>query len=329
MHIRVPLPDPGPLGAFISSFDIHLRSEKKSLSTRACYLGATTRLAGWLLKPAIPEDLAAEHLRGVPATGRDVKPVTDWLKVKQGHIKLYMVYLLEVVGYDTGYANNQYRAVQQFWRWYSVEEGVPNPMAGLSPPKPGDRMPPVIAVEQMAQLVKDAEGGRDFESRRDAALLRMFACSGARLAEITNLDLEDVEIHNRRARVVGKGDKERWVKFDDKAARALDRYLRLRARHRAAGLPALWLGVRRTQRMTPSGIRQVVSRRADRLGLDLYPHMFRHTFAHAWLVHGGAEGDLMELAGWDSPQMLRRYGRSARSARAQRAYDRIDVMGGV
>ena len=38
---------------------------------------------------------------------------------------------------------------------------------------------------------------------------------------------------------------------------------------------------------------------------------------------GGAEGDLMELNGWSSPQMLRRYGASARSARARRIYDRI------
>ena len=39
--------------------------------------------------------------------------------------------------------------------------------------------------------------------------------------------------------------------------------------------------------------------------------------------HGDAEGDLMELNGWASPQMLRRYGASARSARARRTYDRI------
>jgi hypothetical protein len=50
---------------------------------------------------------------------------------------------------------------------------------------------------------------------------------------------------------------------------------------------------------------------------------FRHHFSHTWLDRGGAEGDLMELNGWTSPQMLRRYGASARSARARRSYDRI------
>jgi hypothetical protein len=51
------------------------------------------------------------------------------------------------------------------------------------------------------------------------------------------------------------------------------------------------------------------------------PPPVRHYFSHTRLDRGGAEGDLMELSGWASPQMLRRYGASARSAR--RTYDRI------
>jgi integrase/recombinase XerD len=78
--------------------------------------------------------------------------------------------------------------------------------------------------------------------------------------------------------------------------------------------------------MTSSGIAQVVERRGDAAGLEVNPHRFRHTFSHVFLDRGGAEGDLMELNGWSSPQMLARYGRSARSARARRHYD--DVMGG-
>ena len=55
----------------------------------------------------------------------------------------------------------------------------------------------------------------------------------------------------------------------------------------------------------------------------MYPHRFRHHFSHTWLERGGAEGDPMELNGWSSPQMLTRYGASARSARAGRTYDYI------
>jgi integrase len=52
----------------------------------------------------------------------------------------------------------------------------------------------------------------------------------------------------------------------------------------------------------------------------VHPHRFRHHFSHTWLDRDGAGGDLMELNGWSSPQMLDRY---ARSSRAHRTYDRI------
>jgi hypothetical protein len=75
--------------------------------------------------------------------------------------------------------------------------------------------------------------------------------------------------------------------------------------------------------MTASGIYQVIARRGRECGVEVFPHRFRHHFSHTWLDRGGAEGDLMELNGWTFPQMLRRYGASARSARARRSYDRI------
>ena len=68
---------------------------------------------------------------------------------------------------------------------------------------------------------------------------------------------------------------------------------------------------------------QMIARRGRQAGVDAWTHRFRHHFSHTWLDRGGAEGDLMELNGWSSPQMLRRYGASARSARARRTYDRI------
>jgi integrase/recombinase XerD len=65
-----------------------------------------------------------------------------------------------------------------------------------------------------------------------------------------------------------------------------------------------------------------VGRRSQQCGVAVHPHRFRN-FSHTWLERGGAEGDLMELNGWSSPQMLTRYGASARAARAPRNYDRI------
>ena len=64
-------------------------------------------------------------------------------------------------------------------------------------------------------------------------------------------------------------------------------------------------------------------RRGEKAGVAVHSQRFRHHFSHTWLDRGWAEGDLMELNGWSSPHMLRRYGASARSVRARRTYDRV------
>jgi site-specific recombinase XerD len=132
-----------------------------------------------------------------------------------------------------------------------------------------------------------------------------------------------VDLERREITVTGKGGRTRVVKISYYAARAIDRYLRVRARHAQAHRGGLWLGVKNRGPMTASGIYQVIARRGRQAGVAVYPLRFRHHFSHTWLDRGGAEGDLMELNGWSSPQMLRRYGASARSARARRTYDHI------
>jgi site-specific recombinase XerD len=302
-------PAPEALTVYIDSFLLVLRINNRSERTRELYSDAARWFAGWLTD---------QRIRAWDQVGRD-------------QLRGFFLHMNDI-GYAASYRNNIGRSLQAFFKWLADEEELPNPFAGIKPPPPpklGEKLNPVLALEDMQRLIKDAEAGRDFQSRRDAALLRMFAGTGCRLSEITHLAVGDIDVKMRTAIVTGKANKTRQVKFDHRCALALDRYLRKRAGHPAAALPALWIGTRRRVPMTPSGVRQVIERRGERLGLDIHPHLFRHTFSHNWLDAGGAEGDLMELNGWDSPQMLRHYGASARAARARRAYDRIDVMGGI
>jgi len=112
------------------------------------------------------------------------------------------------------------------------------------------------------------------------------------------------------------------VRLSREAARRLDRSLRARAGHELAYRPELWLGEGARGPLDRSGIYQIVVRRGQEGGVLLYPHRFRHHFCQAWLDRG-AEGDLMELAGWSTPQMIEVHGGSARGARARRSYDRV------
>jgi integrase len=114
----------------------------------------------------------------------------------------------------------------------------------------------------------------------------------------------------------GKGGKGRVVPFGPHTATALDRYMRLRARHRLADSPALWVGDR-GKGFTYDALHQSLGQRAQAAGIvGFHPHKMRHTAAHRWLAAGGSEGGLMAVAGWTRPDMLMRYTKAQASSRA-------------
>lgn len=284
----------------IRSFERSLRAANKSPKTIETYLEALRPFAAFLAERQFPQDVA---------------------RLRREHVEAFMTYLLE--RWKPATANNRYRALQQFFRW-CVEEGEIkiSPMAKMTPPKIPEELPAVLTNEQLKKLLRTCEG-KDFRDRRDTAIIRLLLDTGMRLAEITGLKLTDVNLDQGTAHVVGKGRRPRACPFGAKTANALDRYLRVRAKHAEAGRPELWLG--HAGPMTDNGLYQVVRDRAIQAGMPgIHPHLFRHTAAHAWLAAGGQEGDLMRLAGWRSRAMLSRYGASVADERAREAYKRIN-----
>ncbi len=284
--------DAGRFGAEISSFGLHLAAEGKAAKTVRTY----TEAVQWF---------AASYL--LEETGR-----TGWEQVDGQDVQEWMVRLLG--RYSSAYASNQYRGPQQFFKWLAAEEGMPDLVARLQPPHVTERMVPVFTDGELSMLER-ACAGRAFAQRRDAAIIAVFTATGIRLPELAGIGYDPgdprrsgVDVWQREITVRGKGGKTRVVKMSSAAARSLDRYIRVRARHAQAHRTQLWLGVNNREPLTASGIYQMIARRGRRCGVDVFPHRFRHHFSHTWLDRGGPEGDLMELNGWTSPQMLTRYG---------------------
>src|SRR5258708_6284653 len=254
----------------VSSFRLHLAAEGKAAKTVRTY----TEAVQWF---------AAAHL--LRETDR-----AHWEEVGEQDVQQWIVWLLE--RYSHAYASNQFRALQQFFKWPAAEEEIPDPMAGLKPPYVPERPVPVFAADDLARLERVC-AGRSFQQRRDSAVIAVFRATGIRLSELAGIRYDpsdpqrsDVDLWHREITIHGKGRKTRTVKISHDAARALDRYIRVRARHAQAYRPQLWLGINNRGPVTASGIYQAVALRARDRGIDVSPHRIRHHLRHTRSAHG-------------------------------------------
>ena len=120
--------------------------------------------------------------------------------------------------YSSAYASNQYRALQQFFRWLAAEDELPDPMERLQPPRVTGKLVPVFTGQELTPL-EHACAGRSFAQRRDTAIIAVFRATGIRLAELAGLRYDpgdprrsDVDLWRREITVRGKGGKPRIVR---------------------------------------------------------------------------------------------------------------------
>ena len=287
---------------FRASWIVDLRARNVSGRTIDSYLLAFDQLVDFLKANDMPATIS---------------------EVRRQHVAAFLAYVQETRAPAT--ARQRYASLNQFFRWLEDEDEIDtNPMTKLKPPRVPVQPPPVLSEDQLTAILNTATG-TGFEARRDAALLHLFADTGARLAEIANLTPQDINLDTKTLVVLGKGHRFRSVPFGNETAKVVDRYLRGRRNHRLNADPHLWLG--RRGPLSPSGIAQVIKRRGRQVGLnDLHAHLFRYSFAHRWLAAGGQEGDLTRIAGWSDRQMLDRYGASAASERAIEAHGQFGVV---
>jgi integrase/recombinase XerD len=199
-------------------------------------------------------------------------------------------------------------AVRGLHRFLALE-GVTetDPAVGVAPPKVPKRLPKAISVAQVEDLLSAASLGDSPAALRDRAMLEVLYGAGARISEVTGLDLDDIdfggpddgdhgseEIDRRpgSVRLVGKGNKERVVPLGSYAREAVTAYT-VRARPsmatRGKGTPALFLNLR-GGRISRQGAWAAIHAAAERAGLGdtVSPHTLRHSFA-THMLEGGAD----------------------------------------
>lgn len=205
-----------------------------------------------------------------------------------------------VIAYEADLADRSYAvtsidrhmsAVKSFHKFCVREDlAQANPAAGVHMPKPPDRLPDVLTIDQVNTLL-DGQGGTDPTALRNRAILEVLYGCGLRVSECAGLDQGNCMLEEGYLRVMGKGSKERVAPIGGCALTALAEYLeRGRAAFAKPGKPtaAVFLNAR-GGRLTRQSIHKIVAQAGLSIGVEnLHPHTLRHSFA-THLLAGGAD----------------------------------------
>ena len=188
---------------------------------------------------------------------------------------------------------------------FLVREGVLelNPAKLVSTPKQEKKLPRHLSIEDAVRFIETPDSETDL-GKRDRAILELMYATGVRVAELTTLNLGDIDFRNQLIRVTGKRRKQRIVPFGDPAAQALRLYIKTRDNFLSKAPvskrdeAALFLNYQGTRITTRSVGRMVDKYIQICAGIhNISPHALRHSFATHLLDSGADLRDIQELLG--------------------------------
>ncbi|MBO5952640.1 MAG: tyrosine recombinase XerC [Oscillospiraceae bacterium] len=190
-------------------------------------------------------------------------------------------------------------AVKSFYKYLTVrtKQLSENPVADLEYPKLRKSLPKYLTLEQSAALLRAVSGPNE---KRDYAILMIFLNCGIRRSELVGLNITDV--YEDRLRVVGKGNKERFVYFGTPCRKAIDAYLPERNKKVLSDNRALF-GSRDNNRISVTAVHRLVKKYLLAAGLDatqFSAHKLRHTAATMMLSGGVDVKTVQEVLGHEN-----------------------------
>ena len=236
----------------------------------------------------------AQDLRTYASFAGNRKAMLD---ATRNDIRRFIVTLMGERAYHASAVRRKLAALRAFYR-YLVAEALrsDNPTDGVPPPKAEQRLPQVLSEDEVAKVLNSNIAGRSDELRlRDRAMMELLYASGIRRAELVGLNLEDIDLEHRAALVLGKGNKERRVFFNEVAADALRAYLGVRPRSMDTALFLSKQKRRMSLRHAWHVFRTITE--VSGIGKHASPHVMRHSFATHLLENGADLVTIKELLG--------------------------------
>ena len=215
-------------------------------------------------------------------------------KITQSDILEFLYFVSNVRNNSAASRSRKISSIKSFFKYLTIKTNQlqHNPAEHIEMPAMKKRMPKYLTLEQSIELLNNSQGGF---SERDYCIILLFLSCGMRLSELAGIDLKD--IHSDTLRIIGKGNKERFVYLNDACINALNDYIAIRnIIVSPATEPALFISPRTKKRMSTRRIEQVVEECLQRSGLSqmgFSAHKLRHTAAT--LLYRSGNADMLAL----------------------------------
>ncbi len=227
-------------------------------------------------------------------------------EITQDDISLYLCHLAEQNLSSTSRAR-MFTSLRCFFR-FCLNEGIieTDPTRNSESPKVWRHLPNDLTPSEVTRLLQ-AESGDDWVSVRNRAILETFYATGARVSEVCDLKVMDIDFEEMTIRLTGKGSRQRMTPLTLAAVQSIEKYLHgcrewLRVKN-PSGWDLNWLFVSRNgKRLHRENVFRIVKTAAIKAGIykNVYPHLIRHSFATHMLEGGANLRVVQELLGHSS-----------------------------
>ncbi|MBA3648794.1 MAG: tyrosine-type recombinase/integrase [Chitinophagales bacterium] len=218
------------------------------------------------------------------------------------HIRSWLVNLIEE-GIGPRSINRKLSTLKTFFKFHLENKGIEqDPTSRVIAPKVGKRLPVFINSNQMETLWQHGTFGEGFKGLRNKMILQLFYLTGIRRSELINLRDESLDLYSKQIKVLGKGNKERIIPFNEVLKIHIEHYLSERNNHFQASHYEAFIVSDDGKKMSDKKVYYIVSTllKTNTTVSKKSPHVLRHTFATHLLNNGAELNAIKELLGHSS-----------------------------
>ena len=221
----------------------------------------------------------------------DGESIRELDSIRQIHIRNFIRFLNDQ-NLSSSTINRSFSSIRSYHKYLSYEKKIThNPTQLLESPKISKKLPKVLSVQEINEIINSVKVENSM-GYRDKAILETLYSAGLRVSELCSLEMNNILFDSAMLRVVGKGNKERYVPLGDKAIKLINDYCKyirsaLVDKKKSHGNVFLSKNGKQLTRMTIFNIMKKWSRISG-INKDISPHTFRHSFA-THLLEGGAD----------------------------------------